>query len=211
TSSQAQIALTDGVSLRVRQDTEYPRSDQVTIHVNPSQPIQFPLWVRIPRWCKDPSVTVNQQPVDEAIVSGDFLRIDRIWRAEDQVLLSLPMPLRLVRGRMSQAGRVAVMRGPQVFCLNRGRHPQLADMDLRLLVIDPESLEGPLEDESVRPGGQRCRVRAWSPGRFYPHEEADLALELTEFADPGGEAIYFKVPNPDDAALVTEELLEPVA
>jgi hypothetical protein len=56
-----------------------------------------------------------------------------------------------------------------------------------------------------------CRLRAWSPGKFYPHEKTDLGLELTEFADPGGEAIYFKVPNPDDAALVADELLRAIS
>ena len=211
TSSRAEIALSGGNSLSVRQDTEYPRSGEVVVHVNPSRPARFPLWLRIPRWCKGPTVEVNHLPVDEAVKSGDFLRIDRIWRAGDQVLLSLPMPLRWVRGRKAQAGRAAIMRGPQVFCLNRANHPKLAGMDLRLLVIDPESLEGPLEDESVRPGGQMCRLRAWSPGKWYPHEKTDLSLELTEFADPGGEAIYFKVPNPDVATLVADELLQAIS
>ena len=35
------------------------------------------------------------------------------------------MPLRFVRGRQSQVGRAAVMRGPVVFCLNRERNKDL--------------------------------------------------------------------------------------
>ena len=119
---------------------------------------------------------------------------------------------------------VAVMRGPQVFCLTRsgiaraGEDPKqplaegvLADRaavdstDLRLLTIDPKSLEGPFPDDSVRPGGVACRVKAWSAGKWYPVEAPDLSLTLVEFPHPDGEAIYFQVPDPNAAPLVDDE------
>jgi hypothetical protein len=37
----------------------------------------------------------------------------------------------------------------------------------------------------------------------------DLILELTEIPDAGGEATYFRVPNPQDARFVNDELLVP--
>lgn len=205
--SNADITLRDDVSLRVEQVTEYPRSGRVEIHVTPSKPAQFPLFLRIPRWCEGASVEVNGQPVGGPIEAGEFLKIDRRWKAGNRVQLELPMSYRLVQGRKAQAGRVAVMRGPQLFCLNPAGNETLAGIDLRLLVIDPESLEGPLDNETVRPGGQACRLRAWSPGKWYPDEATDLCFTLTEFADPGGEAIYFKVPNPNAPAFMAEELL----
>jgi hypothetical protein len=114
-----------------------------------------------------------------------------------------------VRGRVAQAGRVAVMRGPQLFGLNRARHKELANVDLRLLVMDPASVEGPFPDDSVRPGGRSCRVRAWGPGAWYPHGKPNLTLTLTEFADPGCEATCFKTPDPNAAQFVDDELALP--
>jgi hypothetical protein len=107
-----------------------------------------------------------------------------------------------------QSGRVAVLRGPLVFCLNREKHPDLAKTDLRLLTVMPESLEGPVRDETVRPGGLAGKLRAWGPGAWYPSAKPDRQLCLTEYPDAGGEAVYFHVPNPNAREFVEEELTE---
>ena len=52
--------------------------------------------------------------------------------------------------RQLQSGRVAVMRGPLVFCLDRARNKDLAKLDLRLLTIVPSSLEGPVADATAQ-------------------------------------------------------------
>jgi hypothetical protein len=192
--------------VKLRQETDFPNSGRVALRLEPSQPAKFPLKLRIPRWCGKPSVTVNGAPGAKAPKAGEFFTITREWKAGDRVELELPMPWRLVKGRVAQAGRVAVMRGPQVFTLNRARHEKLAAMDLRLLVIDPASIEGPVKDDTVRPGGMACRVKAWGPGAWYPHGKPNLTLELTEFADPAAEFTCFKVPNPNERQLVEDEL-----
>ncbi|MCX6906611.1 MAG: glycoside hydrolase family 127 protein [Verrucomicrobia bacterium] len=205
--SEAKVELSPQLCVKVRQETDYPNSGCVTIRLEPSQPAQFPLHLRIPRWCREPKVSVNGEAVAKAAKPGEFFTINRKWRSGDRVELDLPMPLRLVAGRVAQAGRVAIMRGPQVFCLNRSRYPKLANTDLRLLVIDPKSVEGPFKDDSVRPGGVACRVKAWGAGAWYPHGKPNLTLELSEFADPAGEFTFFKVPNPNAEEIEDDELL----
>jgi DUF1680 family protein len=205
--STAQVKL-DAAQLTIRQETDYPNSGRVAILLDPSQPAEFPLRLRIPRWCERATVTVNGKPVDAAAEKGTFLTLNRQWKAGDRVELDMPMPWRLVKGRVAQAGRVAVMRGPMVFCLRRSGNEKLKDIDLRLVTIDPTSLEGPVADDSVRPGGMACRVKAWGPGVWYPFSERDLELTLTEFADPAGEATYFNVPDPKAKDLVEDELVE---
>ena len=118
TPSSATIALQDGVSLKVRQETDYPSSGHVVIRLDPSRPTKFPLQLRIPRWCKNAAVTLNGQPWPTPIAAGQFLTIERRWTAGDQVTLDMPMTWRLVLGRKRQSGRAAVMRGPVVYCLN---------------------------------------------------------------------------------------------
>jgi len=207
TASQARIELDGGVSLLVRQETDYPSSGRVVLHVDPSKPAKFPVRLRIPRWAADTAITVRGQRIEGRVAPGAFFVLERVWQPGDRVELNLPMPLRLIRGRKSQAGRVAVMRGPQVFCLSRARHKDLAAADLRLITIDPATLSGPTKDDSVRPNGVACTVRAWPPGSWYPQAAASLSLTLTEFADPDGQATYFHVPNPNAAGLVDDELV----
>lgn len=207
TPSSAKLAMA-GTSLGLRQETTYPHEGRVVLHVEPAKTAEFSVALRIPRWCNKPVVTVNGETIDQAPVPGTLLTICRRWQPGDCLVLEMPMEWRLVKGRESQAGRVAVMRGPMVFTLSRTRHEELANTDLRLLVLDPASLEGPSTDNTVHPGAQACRVRAWSPGQWYPSAKPALTLTLTEFADPEGESIYFKVPNPRADVLKEDELVQ---
>jgi len=132
--------------------------------------------------------------------------VTREWNSGDEVKLDLPMPWRLVKGRQRQAGRVAVMRGPQLFCLNPAQDPALAKFDateLGYLALDPASLTDPVPSDAVRPEGLGCRVQVWKPG-FGLGGKGDLALTLTEFPDPDGRATYFRLR--DFSVAVDDEL-----
>jgi len=209
TPSEAKLKLEGGAGLVVRQATDYPNSGRVVIQLDPSEAAEFPLRLRIPAWCGEGQVAVNGQAVEEGIAGGQFFTIERSWQKGDQVVLDMPMPWRLVRGRKRQAGRVAVMRGPMVFCLNPAQNERLAQLDgadLGRITLDPESLGEPLGDDSVRPGGLACRVQAWKPG-YAVKRPGDLSLVLTEFADPGGKAVYFRLQDLSVAA--DDELFAP--
>lgn len=206
--STATAALDGGLTVNLRQETEYPRDGRVTIHVNPERTGEFAVHLRLPAWCRQPRASVNDQPLAELLHPGTLVSLRRTWHAGDRIQLDLPMPWRLVKGRKAQSGRVAVMRGPILYCLDRSRHPDLAKLDLRLLTLDLGSLEGPTPDDATCGGVPTCRVRAWGPGKWYPHAKPELTLALTEFTDPAGEAVYFNVPNPRDPRLVDDELAE---
>jgi hypothetical protein len=153
-------------------------------------------------------VAVNNKPAAETAHAGSFFTLRRLWKPGDRIELQMPMPWRLIKGRKAQAGRVAVMRGPLVFCLNRSRHQGLdLPADLTKVVIDPTSLGGPIRDTTVRPEGLACRVRAFRPDLDPKSAKADLELLLTEFADPDGEATFLLVPDPDARELVDDELM----
>jgi len=215
TASSSEIKLSGKLSVGVRQETDYPNSGGVVIHVAPSKAAKFPVSLRIPRWCGKPQAAVNGEAVSP-VKPGEFLVIDRTWRKGDRIELKMPMKLRLIKGRKIQKGKVAVMRGPMLFCLNpmrqAKRHPifggrrgkqggklakpraTVAEV-LRATTLDLTSLEGPVKDATVRPGGLACKVKAWGPGADRK-KAPNLELVLTEYADPGGEATYFAVSDP---------------
>ena len=150
---------------------------------------------------------VNEWPVDEAVAPGRFAAITRTWKAGDTVSLDLPMRWRLVKGRQRQAGRVAVMRGPLLFCLNPAQNKTIAPWDaadLSRITLDPASMGEPVPDASVRPDGLACKVQAWKPSLSL-RLTGDIELRLTEFPDPDGKATYFRLR--DMAPAVDDELL----
>ena len=204
TASSATVSLSGDARVEIRQETDYPASGAVVVRVDPSQPTRFALRLRIPRWCAAPTAKVNGEPV--SIAGGQpSLAIDRQWKAGDCVQLDFPMTWRLVRGRINQAGKVAIMRGPLVYCLNPKQHPKLANVDLHLLVLKPDSITMD-EGQHDFSGAPLCRASAWRPGAWYPAAKADLELTLAPFPDPDGEFTYFKAPNPHDPATAEDEL-----
>lgn len=194
--SSAKIPLAGDLDVQITQETDYPSSGRVALRVDPSRPAEFPLRLRIPRWCASATVSVNDAPLADSIVPGAYCTIQRGWRAGDRVALDMPMPWRLIQGRKLQAGRVAIMRGPVVFSLSRARNPGLAQMDLKQLKLDPTSLAEPVADNAVRPDGLACPIRAWAPNAD-PAVPPDLQLLLTEFPDPTAEATYFQAAGTD--------------
>lgn len=197
-SSEAQFELftsENGIPMKVKQETDYPNSGDVKISVSPAEPVQCPILLRIPRWCEKAQIGVNGEPFAEAS-GGVFFPITREWKEGDTIELCMPMQWRCVRGRQAQAGRAAVMRGPQLFCLNPKKSPAVEGLDLRQICIDPATVEGPFPDDSVRPSGRACRVKGWKTIGFSTGENPDLTLTLTEFPDPDGTFTYFRIRKP---------------
>lgn len=192
TASEARLRA-GGAEVRLKQETEYPASGDVVLRVEPSKPASFALRLRIPAYAQGARLSVNGQP-QAAPAAGAFAEIRREWKAGDAVRLTLPMDVRMVLGRQQQAGRAAVLRGPQVFTLDPAREPSLANLDaadLSRFTLDPASLEV-VSDSSVRPGGIAVRAGAWKPG-YGTQAKHDLRLTLTEFPDPNARATYFKL------------------
>ena len=205
-TSSAELSVGD-VPVRISQETKYPSDGSVSIQVQPERATKFAVRLRVPAWCSNAGVRINGEPVADTPKAGAFLSLEREWHPGDVIQLSLPMELRLMKGLVAQAGKAAVMYGPRVFCLGRARNAALDSEDLHLITINPDTLEGPIPDESVRPGGLACKVRAWRTTSWYPQAPEDWELVLTEFPDPQGEATYFHVPNPSDSRLRDDELV----
>lgn len=198
TASSATTNLPDGTSVYLKQETDYPNSGKVEIAVSPSQPSSFPLMFRVPAWAKGAIVRVNGEVLNLNAVPGNFVSINRQWSKGDKVLLDIPMDWRLVKGRKRQSGRVAVMQGPVLFCLNPEKNPaygleQLTPDDLGRILLDFSSAQGPFTDNSLRSGGMTCKIGAWKEGWGMSDGPHDMELLLTEFPDPGCQATYFSI------------------
>ena len=134
-ASSANLKLSDNLSVQLRQETDYPNSGRVAITVEPSRQAEFPVSLRIPRWCQGATVSVNGQKIDVPTNPGDFPAIKRPWKTGDVLTLDMPMKTRLVRGRKLQAGKVALMRGPVVFSFSPSRQKDLPQLQARLSEI----------------------------------------------------------------------------
>lgn len=114
----------EGEQVTLRQETSYPGEGTTTLQVSPrSIGASFSLAVRIPAWSR-PSATLNGEPVSTDVVDG-YLAIDRTWAAGDTLELDLGLAPRRTWATplvTSDAGKVALERGPIVYCLEGVDH-----------------------------------------------------------------------------------------
>jgi uncharacterized protein len=87
-----------GVPVKVSTTTDYPFDETIRMKVDPATDAAFPLYLRIPVWCKDVRLAVNGTPVTSALGGNGFAKIERTWVKGDQVELRLPMEPQVVRG-----------------------------------------------------------------------------------------------------------------
>ncbi len=114
-------ATIGGEEVVVEQHTDYPWHERVRITVRPPRPLAFTLALRIPGWCCSPRLKINGRAVGlPQLARKGYARIKRTWHRGDRVELTLPMPVERIEANphvRSNAGRVALQRGPVVYCL----------------------------------------------------------------------------------------------
>ncbi len=118
--SEATLAIRDG-KIKLTQTTRYPDHGRVELTVDPETELPFTLSLRIPGWARTASLTLNGIAVDLPIlVSDGYAHLTRTWAPGDHLLLTIEMPVEAIHasGQVgANQGRVALMRGPLVYCL----------------------------------------------------------------------------------------------
>jgi len=132
--STASVSLNGDRTVSLAQRTDYPWNGNVEIKVRGEG--DFGLMLRVPSWCEEGSrIEVNGETVDGPASSGSYAEVRRAWRTNDTVRLNLPMPVRRVECHphvAENAGRVALMRGPLLYCIEQANNPGLDPRDLVL-------------------------------------------------------------------------------
>ena len=137
----AEITL-DDTAITLKQETDYPWAGQVSLTVTPPAPKEFELRIRIPGWAQHtpvpsdlyryldndpdkPVLSVNGAPVEYLSDKG-YALLRRVWSGGEVITLELPMRARRVLAHEAveaNRGRVAVERGPIVYCAEWADNP----------------------------------------------------------------------------------------
>jgi DUF1680 family protein len=107
--------------LTLRQTGNYPWDDTVDLTVTSQSPAEHTLALRLPGWCPTPEAVLNGEPVEIRPRQG-YAYFTRTWEEGDSIRLTLPMPVRRVRSNplvRQNLGKVALQRGPLVYCLEQ--------------------------------------------------------------------------------------------
>ena len=174
-----------GTKVALREVSTYPWNGDIKIHVDPTAPATFDVKLRIPGWSSGAKVSINGEAVDVSKAVSGYLTINRTWAKGDVVSLDLPMPpVRLYAhpGVIMDAGRVALKRGPLVYCV----------------------------EEIDNPGGRVQRLKLPREAELKAETRADLfdgvvTLKASALAIKEGDwkTLYRTTPPQDDSATLT--------
>ncbi|MGD9146449.1 MAG: glycoside hydrolase family 127 protein [Anaerolineae bacterium] len=157
-SSETTVDL--GTPVRIAAESDLPWRGRVRITLSPASPAEFTLNLRIPSWAEGYSLQVNGQALEtvprppdssglEQPASGHapqrayYLPIPRTWSPGDVVEIGFALPIvarRAHRKVKSARGRVALTRGPLVYCLESVDNPglDLFDTEIELASLTAE-------------------------------------------------------------------------
>jgi DUF1680 family protein len=158
-----------GATVSLRQTTRYPWDGEVRLSFDGEKPVECDLNLRVPAWCQTPAdrqelytpvgrprsgafmVAVNGQATPFEISTHGYAKLHRRWSRGDTVEIKMDMPPRRLQANpkvTATTGRVALSRGPVVYCLesadNEGRVRNLSlpdETELRA-EVRPELLGG---------------------------------------------------------------------
>ena len=112
--SQVTATVAGGSVVTWTQETNYPFGEEIRLKLMSAAKAHFPFTLRLPAWCKTPSLTLNGQPVALTLTPGTFAGLTRDWSSGDELVLRLPMPVELHPGVNRST---VVRRGPLVYSL----------------------------------------------------------------------------------------------
>lgn len=117
-SSTARITL-NRKALTLVQETCYPWEGDVQITLHTDGSLGAAIALRIPGWCPEYELLVNGRPVNVPVRDG-YAFLSRQWQNGDAITLKLSMPIAMLYGNprvVEASGRVALRRGPIIYCL----------------------------------------------------------------------------------------------
>ncbi len=148
-----ETTLDDIGDIALEQASDYPWDGNITITVTKLKGKKdFTLKLRIPEWCKNASIKVNDasgksEEIYETAGSqgAKYASIDRQWKKGDVVTLVLPMETKLMEANPlveECRGQVAVQRGPIIYCIESN---DLGGVDIDNIAIPVDAEFTPVE------------------------------------------------------------------
>ena len=176
----------DGQPVSLKTETNYPWDGKIAVTVLPEKPVSLALNLRVPAWCSAWTLKLNGEAQEPAVKDG-YIVLSRVWNPGDRLELSLEMPVSFLSANpriYEDAGKVAVSRGPLIYCLeepDNGKGLHLLRLgDARpedcTAVWKPEKLGGIVEitTPGVRESGEGWGDTLYSAEKPIVSEPAEL-------------------------------------
>ena len=217
--------------VKLIQESNYPWDGNVLVKVNETDGGEYTIALRIPGWCRDAGIYINNEKADVRVEIGvgaesaakaemgwraesaaktemgwraesaaraemgrraesaakaenGYVHITRKWQEGDILSLKMEMPVELVEANprvRADAGKVAIQRGPMVYCLEEEDNDSnlsalsLLPNDGLLAEFNPELLGGIVV---IRGKALRTQTDGWENALYRPYTVSNICQEI---------------------------------
>jgi hypothetical protein len=111
--------VANGIKVSIVEQTRYPFEEKIELVITPERVSRFPIYLRVPEWCRNAALTLNQKAYRLDAKPGSYIVLQREWSPGDRVTLELPMQINL-RTWTKNHNSVSVDRGSLTYSLKIG-------------------------------------------------------------------------------------------
>ncbi|MEE1199239.1 MAG: glycoside hydrolase family 127 protein [Christensenellales bacterium] len=153
-------ATLGGVPVRMKISGGYPFSQSVEMEISVKQPVEFPLYLRVPYWTRQPMIYLPDGEIMQ-VRANETACVRRRWRTGDVLRLELPTAPRLTRWHHQSC---AVEMGPLLMAFRpREQWTQLDNGDWQVTTEEPWNW-ALLRDEPMKAVQEGERLTAFGKG-----------------------------------------------
>ncbi len=178
--SNVNAKVGDNTNISITNKTNYPFSEDLIFNIETDKSDFFPIYFRIPSWCKKPKVFINEKSTKTQIEAGKFLKIKREWSNGDIVKLILPKDISVKKWEKNH-NSVSVNYGPLTFSLN-----------IKERYVEKSSDKTAIGDSRWQEDADR---EEWPTYEIYPDSDWNYGLILEDKLDNSFEVIEREWPK----------------
>ena len=221
-ADNADIPLQNQI-VHLTQETDYPQSGNIIIHITPGNSQNFTLKLRIPGWVinkpvpSDLYIFKKEQPVTYSIkvngklvhptIENGYALIRRTWHKGDKIEIHFPLKVHVIEANhhvKSDRDKIALQRGPLVYCLEGPDNPDGHVLDM---VVDPDQkfttvFEHDLLDGVTVIKGKAEAIEHAPGGNLKSTQEGMTAIPYYAWANRGGHEMTVWIPTAQEAVSV---------
>lgn len=175
-----QLRTPNGQKIEVIQQTTYPVSNKISIRLSMPKAENMAIKIRIPEWSKQSELAVNGEAVKEIGV-GKYTEINRLWKANDEITLSLDMRGRVIRFGEPNQQQVAISRGPLLL----SRDNRLGGVDVDEIITPITDKEDYIQLELIEESKGDIWLKFKVPFKVEGLEAKPISLTLCDYASAG--------------------------
>ncbi|MCT4646844.1 MAG: glycoside hydrolase family 127 protein [Carboxylicivirga sp.] len=180
-ASKVKAKVANGKEITINQETNYPFEEQIKLSLEVQDAVEFPLYLRIPGWCKNAGIKVNGQKLDMQTSAAGYAKLTRKWQSGDVVIIDFPMELGVKRWEKNH-NSASVNYGPLTFSLKIEEAYERKDSE-ETAIGDSQWQDG--VDKAKWPSWEISPLSAWNYGLIYDANNLANSFEVVKGEWPG--------------------------